>query len=190
MSPVSVLRTSEPFGAVGDPSVYVSQRWYSLPFCSPASGTITADWLYFQPFSVAQETTFDRIAAWVQVAGNAGSVLRAGVYSDTGTGLPNALLLDAGTQVADTTNEKDWTISLKLPPGRYWLACAAQSAPTTVPQVIRNNCQIPTHGSDTFSALVQARMGLVKTGVTGALPATITGWATTAADIRLGLRAL
>jgi hypothetical protein len=63
-------------------------------------------------------------------AGVASAVVRMGIYSDTGTGYPGALLVDAGTIDAATAGVKEAALATPntLLPGTYWLAYALRGA--------------------------------------------------------------
>jgi hypothetical protein len=136
---------------VGNPMV--ANRMYAVPFVVGSLGPVTAISL-----------TID-----IQSAGSAGSVVRLGIYSDTG-GSPGALILDAGTVVGTGTGPIAATISQALMPGLYWLVAVGQGAPATQPSLYVLNGQhtlIPATGvphSDTNS--------IYQNSVTGALPAT------------------
>lgn len=127
--------------------------------------------LRLAPFFVPVRRAFDRIGMDLSIAASAGGVLRMGIYAQ-GAGWPGALLLDAGTVDSTSTGPREIVIAQTLDPGFYWLAVVAQVAapywryhgspgasrafaPTTGP---------PTEGP-------WGAIGV--TGVTGALPSTI-----------------
>ena len=91
--------------------------------------TTTLNELNFTPVYVPQSLTADRIAVNVGIAGSAGAVVRLGIYSPSATtGLPGALVLDAGTVASDSTGFKEITISQALNTGLYWLSVVSQTA--------------------------------------------------------------
>jgi hypothetical protein len=102
-------------------------------------------------------------------------VYRLGVYTDSG-GLPGEVLLDT-TVVADSTGQKEATISLLLTPGWVWLGGAVQGAATTDPTVRTMTSGLfpafPILGSAAASVVTATApyTGQAKLSVTGALPA-------------------
>ncbi len=96
-----------------------------------ASSTLAAaaDFIYVVPFIVPNTGTYTRISVHVQAAGS--NNMRLGIYSDT-NGVPNALVLDAGTVSVASTGQKNITISQSLSAGVYWLAFLAQSGGTSI----------------------------------------------------------
>src|SRR5688500_9696138 len=67
------------------------------------------------PFIIPNALTLDRIACETTVDGEAGSVVRLGIYADDGNGYPGALVLDAGTVAGDGgAAVKEITISQAL----------------------------------------------------------------------------
>ena len=82
------------------------------------------------PLWVGQTASWDRIGVNVTTA-VAASVVRLGIYGDTGRGSPGVLTLDAGTIDSTSTGAKELTIALTLAPGLHWLVTASQGgAPT------------------------------------------------------------
>jgi hypothetical protein len=95
---------------------------------------ISSNVLYAAPFFVPVRMKFDQIAINVTTAGASGTKARMGIYRDTGSGYPGALV--PGTDVAevavDATGVKANSISVLLSPGLYWLALCSSGAPTVV----------------------------------------------------------
>lgn len=85
------------------------------------------------PWVITRPIAIDRIGAEVTTIGEAGSKFRIGVFADTGSNYPGAVLLDAGQIAGDSATVQDLTVSLGLAPGLYWVGGAVQSAPTTQP---------------------------------------------------------
>jgi hypothetical protein len=83
------------------------------------------------PFLVSETTPFDRIAVTVGTAGQAGSVIRMGLYTSSRL-MPTSLVFDAGTVAADSTGQKVVTISQTLAPGLYWLVAVSNDASGTL----------------------------------------------------------
>jgi hypothetical protein len=83
---------------------------------------------YYSPIYVKNTTTFDRIGTRTGGGFSGSASVRLGIYSNGVDGRPNALILDAGTITANTTNGLFLiTISQTLAEGVYWLATAQQS---------------------------------------------------------------
>lgn len=115
---------------------YIQGRYYVQSNAGNATttGAATAGRLYAVPFYNASDTTWTRIGINVTTgAGAAGQTARLGIYeNDVSTGLPGALLLDAGdTLTISSAGEKEITISQALVGGRwYWLALNCESGAT------------------------------------------------------------
>ena len=113
--------------------------------------------------------TFQGVSLFdISSAGGAGALVRAGVYTDNGSGALT-LVSDLGTQNANATGNVVWSGSIPLPVGPAWLFCCAQGTLTTPPQVFS------FYGADgprTGSASSPGG-GLNGPSVTGAMPSTI-----------------
>jgi hypothetical protein len=120
------------------PLTFASGRYYGLPGVGGGSGvTFTNQRQFFLPFYVPKSTAFDRICVNITVAGEAGSVVRLGIYVDNGSGAPGALTVDGGTVAGDGAAAfKTVTIALTLQ-GLYWLSCCVQAAAGTQPTMTR-----------------------------------------------------
>lgn len=107
---------------------YAANRYYSTPYYNIAPVSIGANVLYTALFYCHATTTFTRIGLRVTTlaAGNC----RLGIYKAGGSGIPGALVLDAGTFSTGTTGDKEITISQQLVPGLYFLAAVFDAAPT------------------------------------------------------------
>lgn len=109
--------------------------WYTGPRCINAAMTIANPLgeLDVAAFSIPQACSVDRISCAVTTVG-AGSVFRMGIYrADPVSGLPGALVLDAGTiNSAVGTGVKELVINQALTPGVYFIGGVAQGgvAPT------------------------------------------------------------
>jgi hypothetical protein len=85
------------------------------------------------PVPIGSSRTFTGMGVEIVTAGESGSKVRLGVYSDSG-GAPGNLVADAGQVPADTTGLKTITgLTITLEPGWYYLAATVQSASTTSP---------------------------------------------------------
>jgi len=101
---------------------------YSLPgweFFSTLDSTVSAGRIYYIPIFLARSTRFDRIGIYVGTA--VSGLARLGIYAWK-NGLPNALLLNAGTVSHGTTGAKEITIDVTLK-GYYFLAVRCSGAP-------------------------------------------------------------
>lgn len=155
---------------------FFTQRTQASSGSATPSGT-----LYAIPVTLGKAITLTQLDVNVQTAGDAGSVVRVGVYGDTGTFGPGSRLLDAGTVATATTGIKTITgLSLALSAGTYWLAAAVQTAstaPLMYTQTVGDARDNPMGVFDSNSGFVWANgatasvTGFSKTGVTGALPA-------------------
>ena len=113
----------------------------------------------------------DRIGAEVTVVGTAGAVVRLGIYDDDGSGLPGALVVDAGTIAGTVAAASTITISQAFAnAGWRWLAACVQGAAGTRPtmRMVTYVGDAPvSHGSTPGSNI---QTSYVQTGVAGALP--------------------
>ena len=102
---------------------------YSPIVITTTDTAITADVLYAVPYPIAKSRTTDRIAINV-AAGDAGKVARLGLYADTGSCYPGALIADSGEfSVADV----ELSISVLVQtvgPGLYWAVLLSNGVPT------------------------------------------------------------
>lgn len=133
------------------------------------------------PVYIPTPTVISTMGGEVTVVGEAGSVIRFGIYADS-NGVPGTLVKDFGTisgtavaAFAEVTNPTT------LAPGWYWFGAAVQLAPTTQPTI---RLIVPTDSSmgdmpvtvGTAPLSNQAiQIGYLMTGATGALPATFAG---------------
>jgi len=104
---------------------------------TPTTAAVGANTLYAQLFAVPVAMTADRIAINVTGAGAAATGVRLGVYSALANGQPDALLVDSGALLVDTTGTKTATISQVFVPGvQYWLALVSDGTPTFAATVV------------------------------------------------------
>ena len=129
----------------------------------------------FSPWTVRRTMQFVRIGAEVTAAGEAGSVVRLGIYADDGTGYPGALVLDAGTIAGDSATVQEITIAQVLTPGLYWIGGVVQNAPATRPSLRCISMDltglVPLTVGTKPIVNHPAGVGFVGFGMTGALPA-------------------
>lgn len=95
----------------------------------------TVNTLDMIPFYVAAPLTYDRIAISVTAAGAAGTLVRLGLYADTGAVYPGSLVVDAGEVGVAVTGTRELPINITLAPGLYWTANLFSGTPTirTIP---------------------------------------------------------
>jgi hypothetical protein len=107
------------------------------------SGTPANSTLYAVPLIVRQTMTIDRIGFNVTAAAVGGTpVARLGIYTNL-DGMPDQLIVDAGTTAIGTTGDKTVTLSQALTTS-CWLAFLVQDAATTPPNV---RVMSPTYAS-------------------------------------------
>ena len=116
-------------------------------------------------------------ATIVTTAGEAGSLLRMGIYRDNGAAFPGARALDAGTISAASVGGKEIAIPAGFFPDEYllWLAIIIFNAPTTRPTM---NAQsgtpsigVPEVGNANMSnAMTNNAYGYAGSAVGGVLP--------------------
>lgn len=141
-----------------------------------SSSTLGIGVLKLTPFLVPNAVTVDRIGLEVVTAGDVGSVVRLGVYNDT-DGVPDTLRFDAGTVPGDAVAAAaQITISQTLDAGICWVGVAVQAVTTTQPTLRTVNQWTPPVpiGSSTAPGANAEWSCYEVTGVSGALPATIT----------------
>lgn len=156
--------------------IYRTGCYYNLAEGGDSSQTPLNNTMYATRLPVAKPCTLDRIGIEVTIVGEAGSLLRLGIYRDDATqgNYPGSLLLDAGTVVGDVIGRKEVTISQALAVGLYWVVVCAQSAPTTQPTIKMTSGYSPGAGG-LFSDLSNLFSGGFKentAGTSGALPST------------------
>lgn len=124
----AAVRTT--LGSVPWPRKYKTGLYYMTNQGVPADSVMTPvkDTVYYHAFPVGEALTFDRIGTGVQTAGTATSVVRLGIYNDT-DGMPDALLLDAGTINGTSNTYQEITVTQALSAGTlYWVAVCWQVA--------------------------------------------------------------
>lgn len=155
------------------------------------SSTLGNQSLRLNAFFVPKITIFDRIGCEVTTGGEAGSIIRIGIYGDNGFQYPGSLISESGTVTADTIAIKEITISQLLQPGLYWMGGCIQGAPTTQPAVRITDEMVNVDGPSTTTATITTDIRCyVQTAVAGALPATFsTSVLTGGRSLRMFIRA-
>jgi hypothetical protein len=146
---------------------------------------LTANAVIAVPIVIPRIGTATSINIRVTSAGAAGSVIRLGLYADTGAFNPRSLIADGGTVDGTTTGLKTATISVPVKPGIYWLVAVGQGAPATQPTVNSLTGQAPIFDASPDPAT--GVNGYFQLGVTGALPSTFTNQGQTATGVALTL---
>lgn len=160
---------------------------------SAATGTFASGVFRVSAFVVSTAMTLDRIGVEVATIGDAGSLLRLGIYADNGNAAPGSKLLDAGTVAGDSATTQTITISQALTPGVYWMGAVGQNVTTTAPtlRIVGSTWVPPVPMAPSTTSLPSANAtlnGYVQTGVTGALPSTFTVNSVTTSSPRMVLR--
>jgi hypothetical protein len=148
---------------------FVSGRWYGYPSATAGVQRIQAE-MHGLPIVIGQAVTLQSIGINVTVAGSTGALARLGIYNDGTDGKPGTLVLDAGTVDCTTTGAKTIAISQTLQPGRYWLACALQGSPTTIPTIWGSSSATFVDGVGASSLSQATTSGWLNQSVAGALP--------------------
>lgn len=163
----------------------VAGRWYTYEWAGTGTGLLSPAEAQLRACSLVlnSTTTIDRIGLNIYSAGTTGSVLRLGIYADTGSHSPGALIIDAGTVPGTNTGSGDRAIvldpALVLSAGTYWLACVNQGgAATRASPYGTNNYDADARITRTSDyPLTSPFTGYSRSGVTGAL-GTYTDWTT------------
>ena len=132
------LKWAAAAGGGGGSSVFrvPAGRWVHAPglgSMGDASGsTMTAGQMNAVWMPVDHNVTVTKIGS-AKGGGASGMTLRAGIYADTGRGLPGSLVSDAGVLAADgASGSLVWAdLSIALTPGLYWLVFVAQGTATS-----------------------------------------------------------
>lgn len=142
-------------------------RWYGLPVGYSANpARPTQGNLHAIPLRLDAVTLISSLAVNV-ITGQAGAVVRMGIYGDD-AGQPGVRILDAGTAAATTAGAK--TVSFtpqRLTPGDYWLVYAVQGADNVALTGIEGtSMDIPA----TSAANAIGGNSVAVSGIAGALP--------------------
>lgn len=154
-------------------------RYYFCPNTNSlsTSATLGNSTLRALAFYVPNTVSITKIGAEITSAGEAGSKLRLGIYSDDGTGRPGSLLVDAGQIAGDSATVQEITLAtpLSIGPGWYWAAGAVQSAPSSQPTVrIASILSAPTDVGTSIPSAGLGTYGWGATSISGAFPSTLT----------------
>lgn len=104
---------------------FIAGHYYGPPGTrSTFASTISRE--YAMPLWVPSSVTFDRIGVTTTAAGGTGAVCRLGLRSDSGSGTPGALILDAGTVAVEDIADHEITINQAVTGPLVWLCAAPQ----------------------------------------------------------------
>lgn len=136
----------------------------------------TLNRLFLIPRLIGRACTLGKVALQFTVASvDAGSIARLGAYTDA-NGVPAALISEFGTVPTDAIGDPQLTVSVPLPVAWIWDAIVFQNNPTTRPTVAGLVTptgfpnRVPSSAATTYQNLIY-----VLDGVTGALPASLSG---------------
>ncbi len=163
---------STPVGQV--PVVASRNGGWLYPFCMSA-GTATATsvtYAHATPLLVPRDTTVDKFGLYILTPAT-NALWRMGIYADTGSQYPGALVYDAGTTTADTGGWKEITVSpaVSLSTGLYWVVGNPQVAYAAP----RGNVG-PVIGVVQASSTGDLAAGYIGQLGSGALPSTFPAW--------------
>lgn len=148
--------------------------WRNVPFGAPATLVLIANRTYYVPIDCTVATAIDRVGTEITGAGAAGSVLRLGLFNDSGNGIPGTVNADWGTVIGTAAGVVSIVIAKTLPLGRSWLAITGQGAPATQPTV---RCTVSTN--DPTTAMVAQADGYansyIQNSVSGAYATAVIG---------------
>lgn len=109
--------------------------WYAMAGGVASWQPFATDLCCYTPFYVKKGVPLDRIGLKVLTAGQAGSLIRLGVYADTGGGAPGARLADGGTIDGTLAQFSAKAIGLTTVDYVIWLAALFTASPTNAPTV-------------------------------------------------------
>lgn len=133
---------------------YVSGIYYgAMMTAANQTANMTNQRINFAPFFVPRSMSVNRIGILVK-SPVAATVVRLGIFRDT-AGLPDALIIDAGTIDSTGAGFKEIVISQSLAPGLHYLAaCAQGGAPGVAGCEVLSPMPLNT-GSYTSSTYIQ-----------------------------------
>ena len=121
---------------------WTSPGWY---FDSNVNRVPTANRTYYMPIYVEETTTYIRIGINVAVGDGAGGLADLRIF-DWVAGIPDTLVLSAGTVNTNGAGLKEIVIAQVLNPGYYFLACRCDNTPTLKGPAEANAITVPTNG--------------------------------------------
>jgi hypothetical protein len=174
---LGVPSTTAVAGAIASAGALSAGYYFTSSPNSATTGTFAAaGQLRLVPFVVPNALTVTSIGLEVTTAGDAGSLVRLGIFADT-AGAPSTLLLDAGTVAGDVVQVAELACSLALSAGVCWIGAVAQNWTTTSPTLRwgSNPAPVPVRVGTTTPVAGATVAGLGCAGVTGALASSPAG---------------
>jgi hypothetical protein len=157
-----------------------SANWWLNQSGSVTTQSVSAlyNYIVLSAFYIPETVTVDRVAVHVSVLGSGD--IRLGLYThDATTGRPSSILADWGLVSTTTTGVKELTISYTFNKGWYWFAHCWQTSNTTAHTYTANplnTLNIPVFlGTSSAGMSISRGVTYYGTGVTGALPSSISG---------------
>lgn len=133
----------------------------------------TSNVLFISPAFIPK-VTISSVFYWIIAAGDAGSLIRPGIYKDNGYGMPGNLFYDFGTGPGDNVGNNSIAVAgnLTIPAGLYWLGAAIQNFAVTAPEAV---CVLPNWPNGVMVPRIDPQTagpinGLDNVNVPGALP--------------------
>jgi hypothetical protein len=142
---------------------YISGRWYGQIPTATTTRLLTASRQYFFPVPIFKPVAIASISVTVTTGSTANGKARLGLYSDTGTGVPVALLGECSAEVAvdaTATVTADFSAAISVPAGIAWLSMMTDASGTAA--TVRGNAGINgswLHGGSTAGSMNDAAVG-------------------------------
>jgi hypothetical protein len=159
--------------------------WYTSPGDTTTATAPTLDRLCYVPVWIPTGTV-NGLGCRVGTAAAAasGSVVRMGLYSAGASGEPSTRLVDAGTASTETATSKEFTVSVAVSAGLYFVASVCQVTVSTTTLRVSTSADGSSFGMGQSAPAVAALHGFTQLSVSGALPATATPLTVSTAIIR------
>ena len=103
--------------------------WYVRPPGALNGMTMTALRAYYMPLDIERAVSIDRIGTYCSAGGGSGKLFRFLIHQDV-DGTPGPIILDAGTTSANSTGDREITVSKALPLSRVWLCIVSDGTPS------------------------------------------------------------
>jgi hypothetical protein len=162
------------------PALLTGTKYMALPAnvgTGLTNGTLADGTAHIYPMIVPVACTLNSVSISINTAGSAGAVVRFGLYDSAG-----ARVADLGTVVATAVAIVTLSVSQALSAGNYYVAGVVQGAAATPPGLRMINSTgglLPILAEATLSNAIHANSlktpGYAMTGVTGAMPANLSG---------------
>jgi hypothetical protein len=156
---------------------YVSGQYYFANTGALSATAQASGFVYAFPWVVTAPLSISKIGSECTIAGAATSVVRIGVWNDTGNAYPGTLLLDAGTIDGTSATVQDITLgsALLLGPGLYWVGTVGQvAAVPTMRTALNPDCRFNFAAGTAKPSAGTTLGGYYQSGVTGAFGGSFT----------------